>query len=208
MNGERPFPQFPGIAGRREISAQAGDIRHQFPHVFLSGGPAHAEAHRAVGFILPAQIGKAVFPPQLLQNGIRHRDKLLVRSTGKGKRQPSGTAKIPQHHSQAVRMGAQPEIKAVAEQLQELNAQKPPFRKTPALLLGDVTKILLQGLMPQNQGFTKQSAYLRAADVKSIAKGGNRRQIQVIVLIAQAVAEACSVHIQIQPPPAATPEIS
>ena len=57
--------------------------------------------------------------------------------------------------------------------------------------------------MPQNQGFTKQSAYLRAADVKSIAKGGNRRQIQVIVLIAQAVAEACSVHIQIQPPPAA-----
>ena len=43
-------------------------------------------------------------------------------------------------------MGAQPEIKAVAEQLQELNAQKPPFRKTPALLLGDVTKILLQGL--------------------------------------------------------------
>ena len=68
-------------------------------------------------------------------------------------------------------MGAQPEIKAVAEQLQELNAQKPPFRKTPALLLGDVTKILLQGLMPQNQGFTKQSAYLRAADVKSIAKG-------------------------------------
>lgn len=64
-------------------------------------------------------------------------------------------------------MGAQPEIKAVAEQLQELNAQKPPFRKTPALLLGDVTKILLQGLMPQNQGFTKQSAYLRAADVKA-----------------------------------------
>lgn len=67
-------------------------------------------------------------------------------------------------------MGAQPEIKAVAEQLQELNAQKPPFRKTAALLLGDVTEILLQGLMPQNQGFTKQSAYLRAADVKSIAK--------------------------------------
>ena len=48
-------------------------------------------------------------------------------------------------------MGAQPEIKAVAEQLQELNAQKPPFRKTAALLLGDVTEILLQGLMPQNQ---------------------------------------------------------
>lgn len=64
-------------------------------------------------------------------------------------------------------MGAQPEIKAVAEQLQELNAQKPPFRKTAALLLGDVTEILLQGLMPQNQGFTKQSAYLRAADVKA-----------------------------------------
>lgn len=41
-------------------------------------------------------------------------------------------------------MGAQPEIKAVAEQLQELNAQKPPFRKTAALLLGDVTEILLQ----------------------------------------------------------------
>lgn len=63
MNGERPFPQFPGIAGRREISAQAGDIRHQFPHVFLSGGPAHAEAHRAVGFILPAQIAKPYFLP-------------------------------------------------------------------------------------------------------------------------------------------------
>ena len=51
------------------------------------------------------------------------------------------------------------------------------------------------GLMPQNQGFTKQSAYLRAADVKSIAKGGNRRQIPVIVLIAPAVAEACSVAV-------------
>ena len=87
-------------------------------------------------------------------------------------------------------MGAQPEIKAVAEQLQELNAQKPPFRKTPALLLGDVTKILLQGLMPQNQGFTKQSAYLRAADVKNVGEGGQILKGNVVARGGQPVAAA------------------
>lgn len=199
----KPGAGTPALPGNGNTSAQTADICHQLPHVFLPRGPARAETHGTVGGVLPAQVGKAVLLPQLIQDVIGHRDELLVRPAGNGERQSPGAAEIPEHHGQTVRVGPQAEIKAVTEQLQKLDAQKPPFREPAALLLGNVAEILLQGIMAQHQGFPEQGADLRAADVKGVAEGGNCRQIQIIAFIAQAVAEARAVHIQVQPPAAA-----
>lgn len=193
------LPRYSDTPESRKTSAQAADIRDQLQDVFLTRGPAGAEAHGTVGCILPAQIGKAVLLPEFVQNGIGHRDELLVRPAGNGKNQSPGTAKIPEHHGQPVRMRSQAEIKAVPEQLQKLDAQKPAFRQPATLLFHNVTKILLQGVMTQDESFSEQGADLRAADVKSVAEEGDLRQIQIVPFITQAVAEARAVHVQVQP---------
>ena len=95
-------------------------------------------------------------------------------------------------------MGGNLKVQIVRHEGIKLHPQQAALCQHTAVLLDEVTEVLLESRAPNHHRFAKQGAHLGAADVEHIAQPGDIRKGQVITLRHQAVAQPRAVQEQVQ----------
>ena len=95
-------------------------------------------------------------------------------------------------------MGGNVKIQVIGHQGIKLDTQQAALGQHAAMLLDEITEILLQVRVRDDHCLTEEGAYLGAADVEHIAQPGDIRQCHIVALRHQAVAQPGTVQEQVQ----------
>ena len=130
----------------------------------------------------PLHFGEAEVPGKLRQHFIRENGENLVGDTRHQIRNTQIVAGGTDLICQLYGVICNGKIQIIRHQSIKLNTQQAALGQHTAVLLDEVTEILLQGRIGNDHSLTEESTYLCAANVEHIAQTGNIRHGHIITL--------------------------
>ena len=152
-----------------------------------------------MAFIHPLLFAENVFFSQRRQHCVRQDGEKLICDPGNQEGYAQCFQRIPKPVCQPVGMLRDFQVQPVLHENLKLKPQQAALGKHAALVLDHIPEVPVDGRIPDDHRFAKQSAHLGAADVKHIAQPGYIRKGQVIALCCQCVAQPGAVQEQVQP---------